>query len=133
MEFAMAAALIAGRVSLSELTDEFVARPEVSAAAAKVKCSITTEVMDGDQPFAPTDQVSIVLTSGKILAHEPIAYAKGSWQKPLTREELQDKFLDCATRVFKRDQAAALFDQLWRIEQLGSIRELRLTTDRADA
>src|SRR5258705_7223909 len=37
MEFAMASALIAGRVSLSELTDEFVSRPEVGATFAKVR------------------------------------------------------------------------------------------------
>ncbi|MBB4371084.1 2-methylcitrate dehydratase PrpD [Bradyrhizobium sp. cir1] len=126
MEFAMAAALVAGRVGLVELTDEFVCRVDVNDVIAKVRCSTTTEVMEGDQPFAPTDQVSVVLTSGEILTCEPVAQAKGSWQEPLTREELQDKFLDCATRVFDRDQATILFDQLWDIEQLGSIRELRL-------
>jgi 2-methylcitrate dehydratase PrpD len=123
----MAAALVAGRVGLAELTDEFVCRDDVSDVIAKVRCSTTTEVMEGDQPFAPADQVSVVLTSGEILTCEPVAHAKGSWQKPLTREELQDKFLDCAMRVFDRDQAAILFGQLWDIEQLGSIRELRLT------
>jgi len=133
MEFAMAAALIAGRVSLSELTDEFVSRPEVGAAVAKVRCTTTNEIMEGDQPFAPTDQVSVVLASGEVLHHTPVAYAKGSWQKPLTREELKDKFLDCATRVFSPAHAKALFDQLWHIEGVASLRELRLTTARIDA
>lgn len=132
MEFAMAAALIAGRVGLSELTDEFVSRPDVGAAVAKVRCTTTDEIMEGDQPFAPADHVSIVLASGKVLEHAPVTYAKGSWQKPLTREELQDKFLDCVTRVFSPAHAAALFDQLWRIEELASIRDLRLTADRTD-
>jgi 2-methylcitrate dehydratase PrpD len=133
MEFAMAAALIAGRVGLSELTDEFVSRPEVGAAVAKVRCTTTDEIMEGDQPFAPADQVSVVLASGKVLEHAPIVHAKGSWQMPLTREELKDKFLECATRVFSRTHAAALFDQLWSLEQIGSIRDLRLTVDRTDA
>ena len=133
MEFAMAAALVAGRVGLSELTDEFVSRPEVGAAVAKVRCTTTDEIMVGDQPFAPTDQVSVVLASGRVLEHAPVAYPKGSWQKPLTREELQDKFLDCATRVFSRSHATALFEQLWRLEEVGSLRSLRLTSDRVDA
>jgi 2-methylcitrate dehydratase PrpD len=127
MEFAMAAALVAGRVGLSELTDEFVRRPDVSAAVAKVRCTTTDEVMDGDQPFAPDDRVSVVLASGDVLEHAPVAYAKGSWQKPLTREELQDKFLDCATRVLDKDQATELFEKLWSLEDLASLRELRLT------
>jgi 2-methylcitrate dehydratase PrpD len=132
MEFAMAAALIAGRVGLSELTDEFVSRPEVGATVAKVRCTTTDEIMEGDQPFAPADQVSIVLASGKVLEHAPVVHAKGSWQKPLTREELKDKFLECATRVFSRTHAAALFDQLWSLERIESIRDLRLTVDRTD-
>jgi 2-methylcitrate dehydratase PrpD len=133
MEFAMASALIAGRVSLSELTDEFVSRPEVGATFAKVRCTTTDEIMPGDQPFAPADQVSVVLASGQVLAHAPVVHAKGSWQQPLSREELKDKFMDCATRVFKPAQATTLFDQLWNLEQLGSIRLLRLTADRIDA
>lgn len=133
MEFAMAAALIAGRVGLAELTDEFVSRPEVGATFAKVRCTTTDEVMPGDQPFAPTDRVSVVLASGQVLEHAPVVHAKGSWQQPLSRDELKDKFMDCATRVFKRAQAATLFDQLWNLEELGSIRSLRLTIDRIDA
>jgi 2-methylcitrate dehydratase PrpD len=133
MEFAMAAALIAGRVGLSELTDEFVSRPEVGATFAKVRCTTTEEIMPGDQPFAPADQVSVVLASGEVLKHAPIVHAKGSWQKPLTREELKDKFLDCVTRVLSRAKAIALFDQLWLLEGVYSIRSLRLTADRTDA
>ncbi|MGL3213577.1 MmgE/PrpD family protein [Bradyrhizobium sp. BR 1433] len=133
MEFAMTAALIAGRVGLSELTDEFVSRPDVGATFAKVRCTTTDEIMPGDQPFAPADRVSVVLTSGEVLEHAPVVHAKGSWQRPLLRDELQDKFMDCATRVFKQGQAAALFEQLWNIEDLGSIRSLRLTNDRGDA
>jgi 2-methylcitrate dehydratase PrpD len=133
MEFAMAAALIAGRVGLAELTDEFVSRPEVGATFAKVRCTTTDEMMPGDQPFAPADQVSVVLASGEILAHAPVVHAKGSWQRPLLRDELKDKFMDCATRAFKRERATMLFDQLWNLEELGSIRSLRLTVDRIDA
>jgi 2-methylcitrate dehydratase PrpD len=127
MEFAMAAALVAGRVGLSELTDDFVRRPDVSATVAKVRCTTTDEVMDSDQPFAPDDRVSIVLTSGDVLEHAPVVYAKGSWQKPLTREELQDKFLDCATRVLNKEHATELFDKLWNLENVDFLRELRLT------
>lgn len=133
MEFAMASALIAGRVSLSELTDEFVSRPEVGATFAKVHCITTDEIMPGDQPFAPSDQVSVVLASGQVLEHAPVVHAKGSWQRPLSRDELKEKFMDCATRVFKQAQAADLFEQLWNLEELGSLRSLRLTTDRIDA
>ena len=61
----------------------------------------TDEMMPGDQPFAPADQVSVVLASGQVLAHAPVVHAKGSWQLPLSRDELKDKFMDCATRVLQ--------------------------------
>jgi len=133
MEFAMAAALVAGRVGLAELTDEFVSRPEVNSVFGKVRCTTTEEAMPGDPAFAPSDQVTVVLASGNVLVHAPVVHAKGSWQKPLTREELKDKFLDCATRIFSRLHAETLFDRLWLLEKMGSIRDLRLTADLTDA
>jgi 2-methylcitrate dehydratase PrpD len=127
MEFAMAAALVAGRVGLAELSDEFVSRPEVKSVFAKVRCTTTEETMPGDRAFAPFDQVSVVLASGNVLEHEPVVHAKGSWQRPLTRVELKSKFLDCATRTFSPAHAEDLFDQLWSLEDSNSIRNLRLT------
>jgi 2-methylcitrate dehydratase PrpD len=126
MEFAMAAALVARRVGLSELTDEFVARPEVVANLGKVTCTTTDETVP-ELAMAPDDRVSVVLADGRVIEHAPVAYAKGSWKVPLTREELQEKFVDCATRRFDRDHALALFDQLWNITELPSVRDLRLT------
>jgi 2-methylcitrate dehydratase PrpD len=126
MEFAMAAALVAGRVGLTELTDEFVSRPDVNSVFAKVRCTTTDEAMPGDPAFAPSDQVSVVLASGNVLEHTPVVHAKGSWQKPLTRAELKNKFLDCAARIFSPSHADELFDQLWSLEESSSIRDLRL-------
>jgi 2-methylcitrate dehydratase PrpD len=127
MEFAMAAALVAGRVGLAELTDEFVSRPEVNSVFAKVSCTTTDEIMRGDPAFAPSDQVSVVLASGNMLEHAPVVHAKGSWQRPLTMVELKDKFMNCASRAFGSPPAEELFEQLWSLEEIGSIRDLRLT------
>jgi 2-methylcitrate dehydratase PrpD len=127
MEFAVAAALVARRVGLSELTDDFVLRSDVQQTLAKVRCTTTDELLPGDQPFAPADRVSARLTSGAEVTHEPVSHAKGSWQKPLSRDELAVKFLDCATRRLDRTQAGFLFDQLWGLDQLPSVRKLRLT------
>jgi 2-methylcitrate dehydratase PrpD len=128
MEFALSAALVARRVGLSELTDSFVRRPDVAANFAKLKITVTEEKADLD--FAPDDRVSVVLKSGEVIEHAPVTHAKGSWQRPMTRGELEDKFLDCATRRFDRDCASRLFDQLWSISGLASVRDLQLTQER---
>ena len=102
--------------------------------SARSRCTTTDEIGDGDQPFAPDDRVSVVTASGEVFEHEPVTHAKGSWQKPLSRAELEDK----VPRLRRRrhggtDRAVVLFDQLWKMETLGSLRDLKITRDRLDA
>lgn len=122
----MAAALVARRVGLAQVADEFVVSPAVRAAIAKVRCTTTDEMMAGDELFAPDDCVSVRLISGAVLTHPPVVHAKGSWHRPLTQPELADKFREC-TRAIPPDQSAALFEQLWSMRTLTSLRALRLT------
>jgi 2-methylcitrate dehydratase PrpD len=123
LEFAMASALVARHVGLAELDDAFVRRTDVVANMRKVRRTTTDEIM-ADLPFAPDDRVSLVLKGGKTLAHPPVSMPKGSWQKPLSEDELREKFIDCAVTALKRDQADKLFDRLNGIERVSSLREL---------
>ncbi len=127
MEFAMASAVIARRVGLRELTDTFVNRDDVKAVMRKVRVTTTDERM-ADMPFAPDDRVSVTLKGGETFAHEPVSRPKGSWQKPLSEGELQDKFMDCASLGLTDEQAGLLFGQLGRIGELGNLRELALAS-----
>jgi 2-methylcitrate dehydratase PrpD len=128
MEFAMASAVIARRVGLKELTDGFVTRDDVKAVMRKVRVSTTEERM-ADMPFAPDDRVSVTLANGKTLAHEPVSRPKGSWQKPLSDSELQDKFMDCVGAGLSDDRGLLLFDQLGGMSGLTTLRELAVASD----
>jgi 2-methylcitrate dehydratase PrpD len=61
MQFAMAAALVARRVGLSELADGFMVRPEVQAIFPRVSITTTTE----GSAFAPVDAVEITTNAGR--------------------------------------------------------------------
>ena len=124
MEFAMASALIARKVGLKELDDDFVRRDDIVAVMRKVTRSTTDERMADMPPFAPDDRLSIRLKSGETLAHEPVVRPKGHWQKPLTEAELREKFLDCTEGRLGRRQAEALFAKLNNLEDVASLREL---------
>lgn len=127
MQFAMASAVAARRVGLGELTDAFVTSEPVQALMRKVRCTTTTELVENwDQPFAPTDTVSITLVSGKTLVGEPVARPKGSWQRRMTQDELREKFVDCAARALPKSQVEALFSQLVALDGLASVRDLRV-------
>lgn len=125
MEFAMASALVARRVGLAELTDEFVRRPELVAAMRKVHATAIHDGMVG-VPESPPDMVEVDLASGETLAHPPVSHARGSWQKPLTREDLRAKFRDCVDGRLPAERAAALFDRLYGMRTLADIRALPL-------
>jgi 2-methylcitrate dehydratase PrpD len=127
MEFAMASAVIARRVGLKELTDTFVTRDDVKTVMRKVRVSTTEERM-ADMPFAPDDRVSVTLSSGKTLAHEPVSRPKGSWQNPLDERELQDKFMDCVGAGLSDDRGRLLFDQLGRMSGIVTLRELAIAS-----
>jgi 2-methylcitrate dehydratase PrpD len=124
LEFGMAAAAIARRVGLRELTDEFVRRDDVRAVMRTVARETTTERRT-DWPFAPVDHVSVRLTDGRVLAHPPVEFPRGSVQLPLSEAELREKFVDCAEPVLGA-RAAALFDRLAALETVPSLRELPL-------
>jgi 2-methylcitrate dehydratase PrpD len=127
MQFAMASALISRRVGLDELTDAFVQREDVRRLMTRVRCTTTTQRVQGwDQPFAPADQVSVVLKSGRELRSQAVERPKGSWQRRMTRDELHDKFIDCALRSLGKASAQRLFDQLWSLDDLPSVRNLQM-------
>lgn len=128
MEFAMASALVERKVGLSELTDDFVGRSDVVAAMRKVTCTTTDETMPG-LPFAPSDTVSVRLRDGRRVAHAPVVHARGSWQSPMSEDELEEKFLDCCHAHLSDDHAARLFRSLGDMPNLVSVREVPLTVN----
>ena len=116
IEFAMASALIARSVGFPELTDTFVQRTDVADAMRKVTTSTTKDLIPGT-PFAPSDEVAMVLRSGDILTHPPVEFAKGAWKNPLSAEELREKFMGCVQPSFGANRAASLFEAMQGLEK----------------
>ena len=124
MQFAMAAALVARKVGLAELTDGFVRRPEVQAIFPLV--SFTTAEAKSGSNFAPADSVEITTKSGEIHRSGPVEYAKGSHQLPLSREELYDKFADCLGAGYESDRKSRAFETLMMFDRLNGAGDLAL-------
>jgi 2-methylcitrate dehydratase PrpD len=123
-EFALAAAILAGRVGLGELTDEFVQRPDVQELLGRVRVE-TTDDADPDMPtFARFERVTVELADGTTIASPEVYRARGSAGAPLTREELWDKFRDCAGARLAEAEARRLFDRLQDLARIGSVAEV---------
>jgi 2-methylcitrate dehydratase PrpD len=119
----MASSLVARGVGLAQLSDDFVRSPSVQSLMPRVSTTTTSETMEGSA-FAPSETVEITMRNGKIMATQPIRFAKGSKQRPLSREELHAKFADCLGRDFSSAVKTSAFEKLMNLERLNSAGDL---------
>jgi 2-methylcitrate dehydratase PrpD len=119
-EFGVAAAIVARSVSLEELRDDFVRRPDVQELISKVTVSTVDTQCPVEPVFALTDRVQIDLADGRTLDSGDIRFARGNAKLPLRAEDLRTKFMSCAG-----ERASALYELLARLESLPSVRALR--------
>lgn len=95
-QFAVACALLEGRVGLAQLADAQLAAPALRALIAKVRVRPLDDADPEDPLFSRFDRVTIAMRDGERIASEPVARPKGHAQRPLSDDELAAKFLDCA-------------------------------------
>ena len=123
LEFAVASALVAGKVGLAELTDEFVARPAVRELMPKLRIATDDIPCPIEPTFSMHDRVEIELRDGRTFDSGEIRFARGNAMAPLRDADLRTKFLDCAQRAEGID-AAALYRRLTDLRSVPRLRAL---------
>lgn len=124
-EFSMAAAVVARRVTMSELTESFVRRDDVRALMQRVRLTV---LPGKNRPYdLPPDHVRVKLKDGRLLARE-LDWPRGHPEKPLAGNQLWDKFAGCVEDGLPGSKAREMFDRLQRLERLESFDELPLVT-----
>lgn len=116
LEFAVACALLNGRVGLRELTAESIGDPRLQDLMRKVHV-VTTDQYDPDYPVAaPFDFATITLVDGSRITTPPVRRATGHADAPLSARQLEAKFMDCAAFGGLGDaEARKLFALLQRV------------------
>jgi 2-methylcitrate dehydratase PrpD len=117
MQFAMASSIVANRVGLRELTDEFVRRSDIQALLPKVVVAPDDRVDPKRTGNAPYDQVVIETADGRRLESARVTDERGSPQLPLSREELWTKFKECFAVGNPKLDAEATFEALMTVER----------------
>lgn len=128
-EFAVVAALLAGRVTDAELDDAFLLRPDVQALMERVTLRLVDETDPEDPLFAPFDEVKVTCRDGRVLASPRVTHPRGHAKQPISRDDLRAKFLDCTAGTLDRDAAHALFERLGTLESLPDAAALYGTVD----
>lgn len=120
-EFAAASAVVAGRVGLAELRDEFVRSAPVQALFPRVKVTAVDDPDPDDPLFARSDAVRVTLADGTVLAGGPVRHAKGHARNPVGLDELRAKFMDCVGSALPGPRRDALYGRLAGLEKLPSV------------
>jgi len=112
IEFAMAGALVARKLGLAQLDDEFVRSDGVQRLFERVHVT-PGDTYDPDSPGSlMEDVVAITTRAGRRHESARVRHARGHARLPLAREELRAKFLDCLRYGRYEGDAAALFAKL---------------------
>lgn len=128
VEFAVAAAMVAGQVGLAQLSDSFVADADVQSLMDKVVVEITERPCPIDPAFSYADRVLIELTDGRTFDSGDIRFAKGNAKHPLDAAGLRQKFMDClASSTSERWFGGAdtrLYERVANLQGLASVQKL---------
>lgn len=124
LEFAVVAPIIAGRVGIAELSDDFVKRADVQALMKRV-VMILDPIEDPDQAgYALYDRVVITTKDGRQFDSGLVRAARGAHNMPLKRTELGTKFRDCLAAGGIKAGADEAFDMIMSIERVGTAAQL---------
>jgi 2-methylcitrate dehydratase PrpD len=105
LPFLVAIALVRREVSLGDFTEAGLANPEVLAMAARIE-AVDDPALDWKLEL-PAGRVEIVTTDGRVLSRVGTAIP-GSAEAPMSWDEIEGKFRDCAAHSVARPAAATL-------------------------
>ena len=112
-----AVAIARGAASEHEYSDACVFDPAMAALRSRIDAR--------EDPGLAQDEarVTIVLTDGRTLEHH-VEHATGSIERPMTDDQLSEKFNGLAESVLPQHQIEELLDVCWSVESLDDSAEL---------
>jgi 2-methylcitrate dehydratase PrpD len=123
LPFLMASLIIRRKAGVREFTDEFVASAPVQQMMPRV-----TNVFDARIEAQGFDKIRSVieidLTDGRTLVQASDDRYRGGPDRPFTREELREKFTDCAQLTLGQAAISKAFDMIENVERMNDVSEL---------
>jgi 2-methylcitrate dehydratase PrpD len=120
--FFLAIAILRHKVGLAEFRDEVVLQPDVQELMERCHHVVDEEI--DARGFQHMDtRIVIKLRDGRVLERLE-SFATGHPRKPMTREQLEDKFFECAQLAIDHDRARQAADMIWRLEEVEHVGKL---------
>ncbi len=122
LPYTLAAALVDGVLPMSAFTDEMVMRPALQALLRRVYA----REAEGDPVSVETPRfadVTLTLTDGRRLQRR-VQYPRGAAANPMTQDELDAKFRDCASLSLQKKAVEQALQMLHDVDSLPDLRGL---------
>jgi 2-methylcitrate dehydratase PrpD len=118
LSYALAARLVQGHCRLEAYDDEQRRHPQIARWMSRIRLEVDPQLSEDGEPV-----VSVRTVDGRH-ASLCVEVPLGAPGNPLSDAALEEKFFSLAGRVIPRQQAKELLEQLWRLEELESVRAL---------
>jgi len=118
----LAIAILRHKVGLAEFKDEVVLSPVVQAFLTRCHHVVDPEIDARGFQHMET-KITIRLKDGRVFEKTAMA-ATGHPMKPMTHEQLEAKFFECAALAIDNEQARKAADLIWNLDSLKDISEL---------
>ena len=126
MPFGAAVAIIYGRASLEEYTEETLGQPEVKELMSRVHC-VQDPSLDDNYPSQWPAWAEVETRDGRTFRAET-QYPKGDPENALSWDELKDKFRDLTRPVISADRQMEIIKTVESLEQLEDVQVLSRIT-----
>ena len=120
VQYVTARALLSGSVRLCDFEAEAYAEPEIRRLLEITQARPHPDMAD-DAPQQWGAEVIVWLNSGRRLSRRVDQLVGRGGDSPMTRDEMWDKFQDCAKRALAHQRLPALFDLLQDLESVPDI------------
>ena len=122
LQYSIAVFLLEGKALVEQFTEEKISDPKILELAKRVEIVLDDEV-ERVYPDRFANKVEILLRSGERFETR-VDFAKGSSERPMSFEEVAEKFESLAGRVIAKRRIDAIVETIEKIEKLDDIRGL---------
>lgn len=124
VQYNVAVTLLRGTVSLADYDGVEITEPAVLDLMPRIESVLDDEIAGGAYNNGKYDSiVDIRLKDGRKFS-EWVEFAKGDPAEPMTKEEINQKFIDGMARACRRDRAEAILNLVWNVDTLSCITEI---------
>jgi 2-methylcitrate dehydratase PrpD len=118
----MAIGLLTGKAGIAQFKDRWVRDPRTVALMKRIQHVLDPEIERQGYDRMRTS-LEIRLRDGRVIRGAADVF-RGHPARPMSREEIEAKFGECAALCLPKAKARAVPDLVWRLEGLPRVRDL---------